>query len=268
MIFTESDFQYVARENIANPRVPFHRCYRPLVKRVNSLANEYYYLQDDSYAREPYMFTRAFGELQDELKILFSYVEPSSQNGNVFSYKIQQLLIRVCIELEANFKAIFHENKYSEKESKWTILDYWKINVSHRLSEYRVIMPSWEGEDKSFSPFAAWKESPTLNWYRAYQNTKHNRAAKLNEANLDNLMNAFCGLFVVLTAQFRDRDYSTGPVLLSTSCRDSYYGIDFGIGGMLHAEFPQWPDEEKYDMQWCDLYDNPNRFRKFDYDAI
>ena len=37
---------------------------------------------------------------------LFSYVEPADNNKKTFSYKIQQLFIRVCIELEANFKAI------------------------------------------------------------------------------------------------------------------------------------------------------------------
>lgn len=35
-------------------------------------------------------------------------------------------------------------------------------------------------------------------------------------------MNAFCGLFVVLTSQFRDCDYSTGPVVLSVGGGDSH----------------------------------------------
>lgn len=189
-------------------------------------------------------------------------------NRKAYSYKIQQLFIRVCIELEANFKAIFSENKYSKPESIWTINDYWKIDASHRLNEYKVVFPTWEGGSKTFEPFAAWKKAPTLGWYRAYQRTKHSRAAKLNEANLENLMNAFCGLFVVLTAQFGDEDYSTGPVFLSVGGHDTYFGGDFGIGGMLKAVYPEWPEEEKYDVQWCDVYNSPDRFRKFDYDAV
>jgi hypothetical protein len=235
---------------------------------VNSGSSEYCYLQDDDYARKPYMFTRSFRELQDELKSIFSYVEPSYHNRKTFSYKIQQLFIRVCIELEANFKAIFKENKYSKEESRWNINDYWKINASHRLGEYQVIMPTWEGKGKTWTPFAAWKESPNINWYRAYQRTKHSRADKLSEANLENLMNAFCALFVVLTAQFGTEDYSTGPVVLSVGGGDSYFGGDFGIGEMLKPVFPEWLEEEKYDVQWCDVYDSPDRFRKFDYDSI
>ena len=246
MKYTEKHFSdSIAREYIPNPRVPFHRCYRPMVKRVNSGSSEYHYLQDDDYAQKPYMFTRAFEELQKDLKEIFNYVEPSYHNRKAYSYKIQQLFIRVCIELEANFKAIFSENKYSKPESIWTINDYWKIDASHRLNEYKVVFPTWEGGSKTFEPFAAWKKAPTLGWYRAYQRTKHSRAAKLNEANLENLMNAFCGLFVVLTAQFGDDDYSTGPVFLSVGGHDTYFGGDFGIGGMLKAVYPEWPEEEK-----------------------
>ena len=50
--------------------------------------------------------------------------------------------------------------------------------------------------------------------------------------------------------------------------QDSYFGGGFGIGGMLKAIYPEWPEEEKYDVQWWDVYDSSNRFRKFDYDAI
>ena len=37
---------------------------------------------------------------------------------------------------------------------------------------------------------------------------------------------------------------------------------------MLKAVYPEWPEEEKYDVQWCDVYNSPDRFRKFDYDAV
>ena len=63
MKYTIEQFRGIARETIENPRVPFHRCYRPLVKRVNSGSSEYHYLRDDDYAQKPYMFTRAFEEL-------------------------------------------------------------------------------------------------------------------------------------------------------------------------------------------------------------
>ena len=268
MRYTKESFRNCAKYGIAEPRVPYYRCYRPLVKRINSGYFENCYLNDDDYAESPYSYTRTFKTLQNELKELFSFVEPADNNRKTFSYRIQQLLIRVCIELETNFKAIMAENKYSRNDQWWNINDYWKINFSHKLSDYKVVMPQWEGKNKEFSPFSEWRISPKLSWYRAFQHTKHNRASKLYEANLGNLMNAFCGLFVVLTAQFKDENYSTGPVLMSVSSRNSYYGVNFGIGGMLQAIFPEWSEEEKYDVEWCDVCESSNRFRKFDYDSI
>lgn len=253
---------------IDNPRAPYHRCYRPFVERSTSWSSLRYCLNDDGYAERPYFFTKAFLLLQKEMEELFTYVEASYNNRNTYSYRIQQLFIRVCIELEANFKAIMSENKYSKDSNWWDINDYWKINASHKLSEYKVYMPNWEGNNKYFEPFAGWRKSPRLAWYRAFQRTKHNRAAKLYEANLLNLMNAFCGLFVVLSAQFGDEDYVTGPTLVSVSNRDTYYGCDFGIGDMLKAEYPEWSEEEKYDIDWAEVCESPDRFRSFDYDAI
>ena len=85
---------------------------------------------------------------------------------------------------------------------------------------------------------------------------------------MKNLMNAFCGLFVVLTAQFGEEDYATGPILVAVSGRDSYYGCEFGIGDMLKAIYPEWSEEEKYDINWAEVCESPDRFRRFDYDAI
>ncbi len=255
-------------EAIEKPRAPYHRCLRPFVERSNSKCSARYCLNDDDYAQKPYAFTKAFLELQKEILELFTYVEPAYNNRFTYSYRIQQLFIRVCIELEANFKAIISENKYSKDINWWDINDYWKINFSHKLSEYKVYMPNWDGENKEFTPFENWKKSPRLSWYRAFQHTKHNRASRLCEANLGNLMNAFCGLFVVLTAQFGNEDYSTGPILVSVSGRDAYYGCDFGIGNMLKAIYPIWNEDEKYDIDWADVCESPDRFRLFDYDAI
>ena len=267
MKYTEEYFENWSKEHIDNPRMPYHRCYRPLVERGNSSSYELCYLIDDDYAVRPFAFTRAFEQLQNEMKQLFLYVEPAYHNRKTYSYHIQQLFIRVCIELEANFKAIFKENTYSRDESKWNVYDYWKINTSHKLSEYTVIMPTWEGKGGEFQPFKEWKDSPRLKWYKAFQRTKHNRINSLKEANLYNLVNAFCGLFVVLTAQFKNHEYSTTPVLVSAGI-GSYYDGEFGIGDMLQVIFPEWDDTEKYDVDWSEVCTNPDRFRKFNYDVI
>ena len=268
MKYTAEDFKNWMREDIPNPRVPYHRCYRPLIKRSNSLSFESCYLRDDDYAIKPYSYTRAFLQLQKEMEELFLYVAPADKNLKTYSYQIHELLIRICVEIEANFKAIFAENHYSKQEKDYTIGDFWKINVSHRLSEYKVKMPTWEGKNKVFVPFSGWNTSISLPWYRAYNRSKHNRDKFFTEANLMHLMNAFCGLYVVLTAQFECHDYLSGHEIIVVGGKDSYYDGEFGLGDMLQTIFPEWPEEEKYDMDSGLVCESPHRFRRFDYDAI
>lgn len=268
MKYTTEDFKNWSREEIANPRFPYHRCYRPLVHRANSDSFERCYLLDDDYSERPYSYTRAFLQLQKEMENLFLYVAPADKNLKSYSYHIHELLIRICIEIEANFKAIFAENHYSKQEKEYTIKDFWKINASHKLSEYKVKMPSWEGKNNVFEPFAGWKLSTSLPWYRAYNRSKHNRDKCFKEANLKNLMDAFCGLYVVLTAQFDSYDYISGHVVIVLGGKDSYYEGEFGLGDMLQTIYPEWHDDEKYDMDWSIACEKPDRFRKFDYDGV
>lgn len=268
MKYNSEDFNNWTRETIDNPRKPFHRCYRPLVDRANSDSFERCYLLDDDYAVRPYSYTRAFLQLQKEMEELFLYVAPADKNLKTYSYHIHELLIRICVEIEANFKAIFAENQYSKQEKDLTIKDFWKINASHKLSDYKVKMPIWEGKKNTFEPFAGWLTSTSLPWYRAYNRIKHNRDKCFAEANLKNLMDAFCGLFVVLTAQFNDYEYSAGHVSIVLGGKDSYYEGDYGIGDMLQPIFPEWSEEEKYDINWAEVCESPDRFRQFDYNAV
>lgn len=71
---------------------------------------------------------------------LFSFVEPADQNLNTYSHRIQQLLTRCCIEVEANLTAILLENGYSKAPNDLIMRDYRTIEYSHKLSEYEVRM--------------------------------------------------------------------------------------------------------------------------------
>ena len=250
---------------VPQPIWPYHRCYRPIRGADGYSIEEHNYLVDHNYAKHPDKYVRVFLQLQQEIKNLFLYIEPGDDNLKTYSDQIEQLLVRICIELEANFKAIFKENIYSVQEKKWCMEDYRKIDRSHRLSDYQVVSPFWDGEKNTFQPFVGWKTSSSLNWYKAYNQVKHNRAEKLKEANFENLMNAFCGLFVVLTAQFKTQEYSTTPVLVYDDAYNSYYEGSFGIGGMLQPKFPEWTEDEKYFYKH-DFHNSPKiMFRKFDY---
>jgi len=64
------------------------------------------YLLHKRYATDPRHYVRAFQLLQQDVLDLFSYVEPSDKNLQTYSHRIQQLLMRACVEVEANLTAI------------------------------------------------------------------------------------------------------------------------------------------------------------------
>jgi hypothetical protein len=72
----------------------------------------------------------------------------------------------------------------------------------------------------------------------------------------------------LLSSQFGTQDFSPGSTLLS-AVTDSYYSTESALGEFFHIEFPNdWSEEEKYDFNWSDLKQQPDRFQKIDYDRL
>lgn len=259
---------------------PFHRNYRPVIKGPNSGYSDWAYIVDKEFSCSPEYYTRAFSLIQEDIINIFKYVEPADINCSTYSFRIHELLMRTCIEVEANFKAILKENiftptyKNGEKvgqvrpEEKWNINDYKKVNCTHHLDDYSVELPFWKGEFKYRKPFVNWKKSEPLPWYDVYNKSKHDRINKFYEANFGNLIDAFAGLFILLSSQFRTQSFSPGETVLSVNV-DSYYNGDFGIGDFFMIKFPKnWSDDELYDFNWSELKKEADRFAKIDYNAI
>lgn len=255
---------------------PFHRNYRGIKPASNSGYSGCAYIVDREYAKSPEHYTRAFNIIQNDLIRLLEFIEPADENLITYSYRTHELLMRTCIEIEANFKAIFRENIFnptdlqgrSRGETSWNIRDYKRINKTHHLSSYKVIIPIWRGEKSIFIPFQDWDSGSALSWYQAYNKSKHDRHNEFKQANFENLLNAISGLVVLLSSQFRTQSFSTGDSVRSLES-NSYYETESAIGGFFHIEFPNdWDEEEIYDFNWTTLSNDSNRFEKINYDEV
>lgn len=266
-----------------NYNKPFHRNYRPVINAGPQTGySDWAYIIDKSYCQSPEHYIRAFLIIQDDVKKLFEYVEPSDINCKTYSYKIHELFIRTCIEVETNFKAILKENIFNpvykncdkngqprpRLEKEWNINDYNKINKTHHLDDYSVKFPFWKGSENVRKPFFEWKSNPNLTWYQAYNSAKHDRLHNFEKANLGNLLEAFTGLFVLLSAQFKDVDFQPGAENVQwQGC--GYFDGSFGIGNYLIVKFPvDWKEEESYSFDWTQLKNEEKRFEKINYNKI
>ena len=218
------------------------------------------------FAQSPEHYVRAFLLLLKDLQELFDYVEPADKNLACYSFRIHALLLRTCVEVEANCKAILRENGYS-KTGDWNMGDYKKIEKTHFLSPYEVKVPNWTGTSSSRSPFSAWASGGMLPWYQAYNTTKHDRHSQFEEATFEYLIDACCGLLVLLSAQFETNDFSPGNTVLALEGpRD---GMESGIGGYFRVRFPSnWPNDLRYEFDWQKLKDEQDPFQTIDYSKI
>lgn len=257
---------------------PFYRNCRQFSDGSYANSGKADYIDDSRYAKNRENYVRAFLLIQKDLLNLFNYIEPADLNLKCYSFRVHELLVRTCIEVEANLKAILRENGYPVRQSKtgrgisWNMhTDYPKIEKSHLLSRYQILLPFWKGDAKNKirTPFASFSSNkkPSPVWYTAYNTTKHDRNDEFENANLENLIDAICGLLVILSSQFHTKDFSSGPTLLEleTGIDD---GFECGIGSYFKVKFPDFPGKIKYSFgyeEWLALQKSENPFEKFDY---
>jgi hypothetical protein len=244
---------------------PYHRTCRQFVGGSYSEGGRSRYIEHPKFAKSPEHYVRAFNVLLTDLNQLFEYIEPSEKNLSTYSFRTHELLIRACIEFEANCKAIFLENGSDPRP--WDIRDYKKINKTHHLSSYEVKIPFWSGDGLIRKPFLLWENENSLPWYKAYNSAKHDRQNAFQQATFEMAIDSICGLLVILSSQFYTNDFSPAdPRLVLEGYGD---GLEEGIGGYFRVKFPDdWSDGEKYDFNWQEIRNEENPFDKIDYSKI
>ena len=241
---------------------PYFRTARQLADGSMRSGGNGLYVKDTRFARSPKYYLRSYLLLQKDLLELFDYIEPAERNLPTFSARIHALLIRACIEVEANLRAILTENGYL-KNRRLTMADYRKIDASHRLSGFRVILPTWQGAGDARAPFEAWANQGSLPWYQRYNDAKHNRQDAFSNATFQDMLDAVCGCLVVLSAQFHLEDFETVSYLVTENGPGD--GTEIAIGDYFRVAFPDWPVEDRYSILWEDLQRQEAPFSKYPY---
>lgn len=139
-----------------------------------------------AYADRAHRWVRAHLILQDDLVEYLESVELADVNLETYLLRAADLLIRACIEVEANLTAILRANTYTNVGSLNMDKDYFKVEKSHFLSQFSVQFPHWDGSHRTRQPFGAWADGSyqPLAWYRAYNAVKHDRAEHLVNATI------------------------------------------------------------------------------------
>lgn len=237
------------------------------------------YVIDKRYASDRLQLSRAYVNIEKELRSIFNYIEPDEQNKATFSFELYSLLLRACAEVELNCKLIMKTNGATPIGKNFSMLDYKKLEKSSLLSKYYVTFSNWRTRNpstneleyikKEFRPFVNFgiSDSKAPDWYDAYNKVKHNREENLEKANLENCINAVAGILILLYSQFGSQCIETYRNSLRWE-KIGDYDLHFDADVIFEVHPPKlsdWPEAELYDFNWDKIKLLEQPFDKYNF---
>ncbi|QUI23010.1 hypothetical protein HZI73_12225 [Vallitalea pronyensis] len=143
------------------------------------------------------------------------------------------------------------------------ISDYYNIRSAMQLDEYKVHINFWQPTKKTIAPFDEWKSGHSLNWYQSYNAAKHDRHVNFSKANLDMLIHAIAGVYVILYAQFGV--YTFNPYQEVQMYGDNDDGSIFGSDSIFSIMQPSWDENKKYNFDWENIKNDNEPINKYGF---
>jgi hypothetical protein len=146
--------------------------------------------------------------LKEHLEQICKVVYPCNRNYNAYGHEIRSVFIVACTEVEAQWYSILKAHGYnfkrgSDGEDRGTTNDYVELLDPLKLDQYSVKFPYFP-DMKIIKPFKSWSKNgstKSLDWYAAYNRSKHNREKHFRDATLNYAFKAAAAYFVMLCAQ-------------------------------------------------------------------
>lgn len=138
--------------------------------------------------------------LLEKIQDILAYIEPSSQSLQAYGYKLRELLILACTEVENILK--FYTPNPTGKMLNTS--DYIQIMQKVALNKYNISFIDCVNK-YSCKPFENWNSSaPTqsIQWYHAYNKVKHDKANNINQATLENCLNAVAAVIIMFCIRY------------------------------------------------------------------
>jgi hypothetical protein len=150
--------------------------------------------------RTPKHHWNYFLALERDLEHLSRYIEFSNANLGTYSIELTHLLLSASSEVDVIMKQLC------------TLID--PAQVTNNINEYKTIIQnnlnqfiteeiSIDRFGLSYQPWINWSENTNPDWWRSYNNVKHERNIHFSEANLQNTINAIGGLLIAVIYYYK-----------------------------------------------------------------
>lgn len=132
--------------------------------------------------------------LEEDLIKTFRYVFLDERNYQTFSFEYQRLLLAIGSELDVIFK-LFCDFPGSASKN---INDYkTKIKQDGLMELDNKVIINKKFGNIELKPFGSGLKHEVPKWWTAYNKVKHNRTEYVKEANLENVLFALSGLYLL-----------------------------------------------------------------------
>jgi hypothetical protein len=187
--------------------------------------------------------------MESELLGFFEYVPYTVKNAKIYSPKLLALLMQICGYIDTIFKEMakygeFKGIKECQDIRKLESKNYKGYNITHAQEAFEKIYRlssnngatlkaklRWFGE-KEFTPFKNFARAKEISpdWWRSYNNVKHNWSGSLEQANMDNTLEALAGAFVLNAIHYPNIEVLWRDGVLK--------GLDLSLGGYVLCTIP------------------------------
>ena len=148
-----------------------------------------------------------FAALERDLEVVARYVEFAEANLGTFSLELAHLLMAASSEVDVVAKLLCAR---LDPDSPRKNIDHYRDVLTRRLpdlSSMPVLIPRY---GMRLTPWDNWTRGENPDWWRSYNNVKHERNAYFQEATLKNALNSLAAL-LCLTFHFYQLDTPAEP---------------------------------------------------------
>ncbi|MCV2883879.1 hypothetical protein OE749_04140 [Aestuariibacter sp. AA17] len=132
--------------------------------------------------------------LEADVINLSRYIEFDRKNFGVYSIELLRILLSTCSEIDVVLKQICAQLDENSKANN--IAQYQKLICKDidGFEEQHVVCSRF---NLSFQPWNSWVDKKSPEWWRSYNEVKHNRDEHYSKASLQNVLESLSALYLV-----------------------------------------------------------------------
>jgi hypothetical protein len=156
-----------------------------------------------TYTRKDLIHWNYYIALERDLENISRFIEFSSENETTYSIELAKLLMAASSEVDVVLKMLC-KIKGVNAENINEYRDCVKLHYSEMINE-EIYLDRFSMTSK---PWINWDLSGGINpdWWKSYNNVKHERNINYSQANTKNTINAVGALLIVLIYYYKNKD--------------------------------------------------------------